>query len=382
MRTLRLIFLVFIISSLTVTQFSAQEFTLTIWVDKGCGGEYFVGDMLTVNWSVTHNCEITFWEIEPDGFKRKLHSGPIISSSGQGSRGWTLKDYGYGKRSIYAEAVSLWGMDSAQCEYYVLKRAADIDVKVEDQDGQPISGVSVLMDGSAVASTGASGTVTIPEAEFGEHTITASFEGEEQSSRIRIASTQTQHLDFVFTVEKMGSIQVRVFDQGGAPVGDVDVYIDGYKEGRTSSNGVFTTSASEGDHFVEVRWQNERAEESVTVVKNQTSFADLTIYIVGDAFIAVFVQDTAGTPVSNANVYLDTIFLGKTDDQGNVREKVAPGPHTVRVEKQGYESATSTTDVREGDTAVTVVLTPEEGEVPVYSILTVLGILYMLKRRH
>jgi hypothetical protein len=223
--------------------------------------------------------------------------------------------------------------------------------------------------------------VTIPEAEFGEHTITANFEGEKQSSRIRIASTQTQHLDFVFTVEKMGSIQVRVFDQGGAPVGDVDVYIDGYKEGRTSSNGVFTTSASEGDHFVEVRLQNERAEESVTVVKNQTSFADLTIYIVGDAFIAVFVQDTAGNPVSNANVYLDTIFLGKTDDQGNVREKVAPGPHTVRVEKQGYESATSTTDVREGDTAVTVVLTPEEGEVPVYSILTVLGILYILKRR-
>ena len=61
---------------------------------------------------------------------------------------------------------------------------------------------------------------------------------------------------------------------------------------------------------------------------------------------------------------------------------MVPGTHTVRVEKQGYEPATSTTDVREGDTAVTVVLTPEEGEAPVYSILTVLGILYILKRRH
>jgi hypothetical protein len=366
------------LSTLFATQAPCQQFDLTIWVDKGCGGEYFVGDMLTVHWAVTHNAELTFWEIEPDGFKRKLHSGPIITGAGQGSRGWTLKDYGYGKRKIYAEAVSIWGMDAAECEFYVIQKAADVQVTVKDQNGQPLSGVTISLDNSIVASTTTTGTYTIPDVEYGEHTITAAFGDKEQSSRIRIASSQKQFLDFVFTVEMTGSIQVRVYTQHGDPL-EADIYIDGFREGRTSPDGTFTVSASEGDHYVEATWQNETAGKQVTVVGNQTSFADLTIYAAKDTTLTVLVQDTEGSPVKDANVYLGNIFLGKTDAQGTVQEAAAPGSHTVRVEKQGYTSAAQDTSVQEGENTVTIVLTPEDAAA--YSILTLLGFFYLLIRR-
>jgi hypothetical protein len=367
--------------SLSCFPIPAQQFALTIWVDKGCGGEYFVGDMLTVNWSVTHSCELTFWEIESDGFKRRLHSGPLITTAGQGSRGWTLKDYGYGKRAIYAEAVSIWGSDSAECEFYVRKKAADVEVTVLDQDGVPISGANVSLNGTSIATTDASGRITIPDVEFGEHTITVEVAGEEKSSRIRIATTQRQYLEFVFTVEKRGSIQVRVFDQNGAPIQNADVYLDGFKEGTTNSEGILDISTSEGSHFIEATWQNQTAEQSVTVIKNQTSFADLTIYIASETTLIVFVRDDTGNSLVDANVYLDTIFLGRTDTQGKVEQPVAPGFHTVRVEKQGYNPATQDTDVQEGKSnSVTMVITEEE-EAPVYGILTVLGILLLLRRR-
>ena len=375
----KILLIVLFISSLSVMQVhTQQQFSITIWVDKGCGGEYFVGDMLTVHWSTTHACEITFYEEEPDGVKRKLTTNTIIAGAGEGSRGWTLKDYGYGKRAIHAEAVSIWGMDTAKCEYYVLKKAADVEVKVRDQDGEPISGASISLDNTLVATTDSSGTYTIPEVEFGEHTITATVEGVEQSHRIRIASTQKQHTDFAFTVEKRGSIRVRLFNQNGDPIEGADVHVDGFREGSTSEDGEFIISVSEGSHHVEAVWQDASAEATVTVQRNQVSFIDLTMDVKIEAVLTVFVKDSGGNAVGDAGVYLDNQFLGRTDAAGQVRGEGAPGPHTVRVEKQGHESAVQNVNLGEGENTVTVTLTEEA---PAYGILVLLGFLYLLKRR-
>ncbi|MBU7015480.1 MAG: carboxypeptidase regulatory-like domain-containing protein [Theionarchaea archaeon] len=358
---------------------SDEPFTITIEVDKGCGGDYFVGDMLTVTWVVSHPCEIDFWEEEPDGIKRKLSSS-IISGAGSGSRGWTLKDYGYGRRVIHAEAISPFGMGNASCEYYVLKKAADIRVEVTDQDGMPISAVEVLLDDAHVAATDTSGSVVIPEAEFGEHTITARYGGEEQSTRIRIASTQTQFVDFVFTIEKQGSIKIQVVTQNGDPAADADVYVDGFKEGRTDSEGVFTVTVPAGDHTVEARWQNQSDEQHVTVLSNQMSFADLTITVPVEAVLTIRVEDDAGTPLSDANVYVDNVFAGRTDAQGLAQYRTVPGPHTLRAEKQGYITSSMNVNAGEGQTDAALVLA-QEGKAALSTILVLIGLGYMLMRK-
>jgi hypothetical protein len=358
---------------------STEPFTITIEVDKGCGGKYFVGDMLTVTWVVSHPCEIDFWEEEPDGVKRRLSAG-VISSAGSGSRGWTLKDYGYGRRVVYAEAVSPFGMGNASCEYYVLKKAADIRVEVTDQDGMPLSAVDVLLDATLIAATDASGSVVIPEAEFGEHTITAKYNDEEQSTRIRIASTQTQFVDFVFTVEKQGSIKIQVVTQKGDPLPDADIYIDGSKEGRTDPEGIFTVTVPAGAHTVEAKWQNQSDEQDVTVINNQMSFADLVITVPVEAILAIRVEDDAGTPLSDANVYVDNVFAGKTDIQGLIQYETVPGAHIVRAEKQGYITSSANVNAGEGQTEAVVVL-PQEGNAALSTILVLMGLGYMLMRK-
>jgi hypothetical protein len=127
--------LVFILSSQSITQVPAQSFTLEIWIEEGCGAEFHVGDMLKVHWEVSHDCTIIFVEQEPDGTRRKLTTHGIISSAGHGSRGWTLKDYGYGRREIQAQATSEYGSDTDECEFYVVEDNGPSQDTDTDGDG-------------------------------------------------------------------------------------------------------------------------------------------------------------------------------------------------------------------------------------------------------
>ncbi len=249
------------------------EFALIIWIDRGYSGEYFVGDMLKVHWIASEG-GITFWVKDTDG--KTLDKLGEVSGSGPGSRGWTLKeDYGWGKKSIYAEV----GSNSAECEFYIVEKVANIEVKVKDSNGEPIPGVDVLLDDGFQGKTDSSGIYVIQDVEFGEHIITVESEEIDERTRIRVESTETQNVVFVLdlSADERGIIQVLVFDQDGNPVKECDVYIDGSLEGQTSEEGVFVISASEGSHSVKARWQGEEAEKFVTVEKNQTTSVELTI---------------------------------------------------------------------------------------------------------
>ena len=254
------------------------KFPLIILVDRGYSGEYFVGDMLTVQWIASKGGTVTFSLKDADG-SILADLGSAASGSGRGHSGWTLKEeYGYGKKLIYAETNTSHGGYSAECEFYIVKKVADIVVKTEDQDGEPISGADVLLDNTFEVSTDSSGVCTIREVEFGEHTITAEFEGREESKRIQVTSTKTQYINFVFDIEKIGSIYIRVFDRNNEPIKNAEIYIDGSKKGYTSEEGVFEAPVPEGGHLVEARWQNETEDKQVEVKREETTFVDLIIY--------------------------------------------------------------------------------------------------------
>ena len=127
-----LVFL-FVLFSQSVAYVPAQSFTIDVWIEGGCGAEYHVGDMLSVHWQVSHDCTIIIVEEEPDGTRRKLTTHGIMATAGHGSRGWTLKDYGYGRREIQASATSEYGSDSDECEFYVVED----EPPDEDGDGVP-----------------------------------------------------------------------------------------------------------------------------------------------------------------------------------------------------------------------------------------------------
>jgi len=298
------------------------EFPLIIWIDRGYSGEYFVGDMLKVHWIASQG-GITFWVKDTDG--KTLDKLGEVSGSGQGSRGWTLKEeYGYGKKSIYAEV----GSNSAECEFYIVRKVANIEVKVRDHNGEPIPEVDVLLDDGFRGKTDSSGIYVIQDVEFGEHVITVEFEEIDDRTRIRVESTETQDVDFSFSLpaDERGTIQVHVFDQDGNPVKECDVYIDEFLKGQTSEEGVFMISASEGSHPVKARWQGEEAEESVIVEKNQTTSVELTIPISStDLSILLY-----AVPALLATIVAAMLIWKRKPKEKEIKEKkVKEKPHVL-----------------------------------------------------
>lgn len=164
--------------------------------------------------------------------------------------------------------------NSSECGY--VEKVADIEVKIVDEEGNPISGANVLLDNTFEGSTDSFGICTIQEVEFGEHTITAEFEGEERISLLHIAATSKQYINFIFPPPQ-GSVHIRVFNQKNEPIENAEIYIDESKRGYTLENGAFEASVSEGSHIVEARWQNEKTERRVEVKSNETTSIDLII---------------------------------------------------------------------------------------------------------
>jgi hypothetical protein len=78
-------------------------------------------------------------------------------------------------------------------------------------------------------------------------------------------------------------------------------------------------------------------------------------------------------------VYTDNVFLGRTDAGGRVYQKSTSGFHALRVEKEGYTSHVEDIMLQEGENKLTVTITAEK-DTPLYGILSVIGILYILKR--
>lgn len=259
-----------------VTSAPAQKFSLEIWVDKGCGGEYYLDEPLIVHWKAAHPCEITFW-ILIDEERKELTKNPIDVGAGESYREWPLTaEYGYGEKSVYAEAVSSFGWDSAVCTFFIRKKTADIEVTVKDQHGEPLSGAEVILDTTVIGPTIA-GVFTVKEVEFGEHEITVTYEGTTQKYSLNITSTEKQYIGFVFTVEKTGIVKIFVVNENGDPIEGAVVSIDGITKGQTSQEGLVTSTIPEGSHRVDVQWQDSQVGTSVTVQENQTISVNLTV---------------------------------------------------------------------------------------------------------
>lgn len=137
MKKILAICLVFISVLWLVTSGATQTFTLKIWIDKGCGAEYHVGEAIEVHWEVSHSCQITFYEIEPDETIRELPAGKINVKAGHDSKRWIIRDYGYGKRKIQVHATSSFGSDVKECNFYVVEEKKEPPDR--DKDGVPDS---------------------------------------------------------------------------------------------------------------------------------------------------------------------------------------------------------------------------------------------------
>jgi hypothetical protein len=158
-----------------------------------------------------------------------------------------------------------------------------------------------------------------------------------------------------------GTIEMYVRDDSGNRLPGATVYLDGEYQGITDDEGYLRIEeVPEGSYTVSASKSGyEESSKKVSVHGGKTVKVYLYLEQEEKEFgtIKVYVKDDSGNKLPGASVYLDSIYKGKTDNNGYLRiYDVSEGSYTVKVSKSGYEDDSKKVRVDAGKTE-TVYLT-------------------------
>ncbi len=232
-----------------------------------------------------------------------------------------------------------------------------------EKTGEPISNVTIYVDGENKCTTQADGTCSF-FAKPGNHTFRIQGEGillEEIKNISRSLSS------FTFKVTRKLSISISVVDEiTKEPVEDAEIYIDGSYKGRTDPAGSYSVSfVEEGTHVLEVKKGNISDSTTIYVTPENTAF-QISIKLPRTITIVVKDKETQ-LPVNGFYVEIrneetgETIkSLFKTTDEGKTKlANVLPGEYRLEVDVP--------TDLYKTDYKPTayITITGEESEIEV-----------------
>ncbi len=248
------------------------------------------------------------------------------STTNDGSYTWTVSDSlsngkDYKVRVSCVEETSVYGQSGS---FEISAGYGSIQVKSTP------GAAAVFLDG---ANTGKKTTCTLTKVPVGTHTVRVEKAGYDTEKQI-VTVTADEMTEVEFTLEGFGLIKVT------STPGSAEVYLDGADTGKKTTCTL--TRVVEGSHVVKlVKTSYESQEKTVTVNAGKTTNVDFTLKGIGKIHVT-------STP-TGATVYLDGADTGEVTEC--TLQDVAEGDHTVKVEKDGYETQQKTVTVSAGATA-------------------------------
>jgi len=183
------------------------------------------------------------------------------------------------------------------------------------------------------ANTGKSTPATLTKVAAGTHTVKVTktgYDAEEQTATV----TANHTTNVTFTLEGYGSIKVT------STPGAAKVYLDGADSGKKTPCTL--THVVKGSHTVRVvKTSYESQEKSVSVNAGKTANVAFTLKGIGKIHVT--------SSPSGAAVSLDGTDTGKVTPC--TLSDVSAGSHTVKADKDGYETQEKTVNVNPGKTA-------------------------------
>lgn len=324
--------LIFLISVLP--QDISCTLSCDVWVDKGCGSTYEIGETITIYFEVNTDAYIELWLTFPDGSTSLRAQGSICG-------GVTYNDTGYvgepaGKRTLVLKAWSGAEYDSDTCTYYGSEPPGSIRV-----ESTP-SGADVYLDQSYEGKT----PLTIRDVSPGSHTLRVIKSGyKEWTKTVTVYSNETTYVNAALQKE-LGSIHVTSNPSGAK------VYLDGSYKGTTPltigdvSTGNHTLTLKKNGYYDWERSYNVSAGETVDV------YASLELKV---GYLNV------RSNVEGASVYVDGSYKGTIP----LYVGIPVGMHTVTVSANKYYDYTTSVTV-ETDRTVYVEASLEEKPGSIY----------------
>jgi hypothetical protein len=251
------------------------------------------------------------------------------------------------------------GVENKQAQYYLL-RSDLFSFQIKDKsDMSPLQGADVYVDETLVGTSDENGVVTTQIVRELHHAIKVSKTGYIQF----VAEKTILASDAVMLVplsRSPYSVFVSVFDESKSPVQGAGIYLGGVLKGVTDQYGQFGLSEiSGGTYQLEVRQSGFVSKsQQVVITKNGQSITVELDYELAD--VTIFVQDSDKKIIPAAQVLVDNLSVGSTDDHGQLTTKLKVNTHhNVTARKDGYQTASTDKIVLPGSTASTVTLTME-----------------------
>lgn len=239
-------------------------------------------------------------------------------------------------------------------------------VQVTDEDGMPVEGAALYVDGKLYPETSDENGVITCQAPYVKidrgcflYAVKEGYNfGYTWVEVVNSADIEEPiEIETNDTVCEGESFKVKITDLSGNPVEGIDVWFSSLKK-RTDENGmvIFTAPSVERDSYVLLEVSSNKYSPCYKLIKVLDRYEEVALNIsvpprlMEGELIEVVVRDAYGYLVGNATVMLNGEIVGYTDDYGRLKIKLPEVDHDsifdIMVVKSGYLSAHKEIEVK------------------------------------
>ncbi len=236
--------------------------------------------------------------------------------------------------------------------------ATTVTVNVYEKEGNIsfIPQASVYADGAPVGKTNSDGMLQFSHPGISDLTVKVVKTGYDEWSG-PLGANATNLL--VELMRKNLTLSVEVFDADMlSPIPGAEIYLTGpvlSQQGSTDEQGLadFRVTAEE-TYTVNVRAPNYQARSTDVEMALESKSVQFLLYR-DDRFALVIKDGADGSPVKDAEVFVDGVSKGITDSKGAITLELPRGKiYTIKVIKEGYADYSNKEIIREEDALITV----------------------------
>jgi hypothetical protein len=236
----------------------------------------------------------------------------------------------------------------------------DLQITVRDSiDNTSIPNAAVYVNGQDVARTNNNGQYLLSHSGLSDQRIRVSMLGYDDWERI-IAKNETTAL--INLTHKAVTLTVNLYDSDTlGPVAGALVNISAMnftQGGQSNAAGAveFGVNASML-YSIDIIAPNYEPRSSTVALGMENKAVQFWL-LSGNKYSFVVKDKDSKAPVSGAEVYLNAILAGKTDERGILSTPVARGKeYTIEIKKDGYETVTESRTISESDALYTAEIT-------------------------
>jgi hypothetical protein len=256
----------------------------------------------------------------------------------------------------------------------IIKTEGEIIGVVQDEESAPLPGAKVTLRDSqgqfvSSASTNNMGSFTF-KVTPGQYYVEVTLLGYEdyQGDIFTVEYKEVEDVGLITLASKTGTLVVTVQSgEGEVLEATVTVKDEAGNIINTISvtEGIASLEITVGTYTLEATAEGYQSQVATNIfVESGTQVQQDFILTPAPGSVKVYLTDTEGMPIPEAEVMLDGLSIGYTDDTGTlIISDVSPEDHTISVMKEGYADYTEIQTVNPGETLI-LELIMESGGIP------------------